>query len=326
MSDEWGDDTIVRIAHRRRFTRVANEPIEDERLSWAALGIFVWLLSKPDNWRIDGRSIAKLSRGLGRDRVFAALSELRDAEYLQLVTYRDEHGLMRSVNVLYECPQCEDEGPGPTESWHSGPGDAADSAKALVAPDPDLPDPGPPDPGQPGPGGQDPLQRRRPTTKNARDATTPRRSDPADEGASKGVIADTERQWDGSRFVAIRDGVVVPLPQLGPDLSAVITAACGYDTARMTGRARREISEASRELRDLGADEADVRRVAKVMRQQWGEGALTPPSLVRHWPRFVAQRDPEATFVQQPHRVVPGVRFVDGRLVEDPTVTGEVEP
>lgn len=170
-----------------------------------------------------------------------------------------------------------------------------------------------------------PSSRRRRST--ARATTTSEPSEPAEAGASKtSDLADTERVWDGSRFVAIRDGVVVPLPQRGPDLAAVIGTACGYDAAHMTGRARREISEASRELRDLGADEADVRRVAKVMRQQWGEGALTPPSLVRHWPRFVAQRDPEAGFAQQPHRVVPGVRFVDGRLVEDPTVTGEVEP
>ena len=163
MSDEWTDDTIIRIAHRRDFTMVANEPIEDEQLSWATLGIFVWLLSKPNGWRIDGRSIHRLGRGLGRNRVFAALSELRESGYLRTVRRRDDQGHWTTESVLYECPQCDDETPGRTESRQSGLGE---SAKPLVAPNPSDGDPVDRDPVDRDPVDRDVIQVRRTRTEN----------------------------------------------------------------------------------------------------------------------------------------------------------------
>lgn len=120
------------------------------------------------------------------------------------------------------------------------------------------------------------------------------------------ALADTDRVWDGEKFVAIHNGVVTELARPGPDLFAAVAKACGYDVAKMTSRARGNVGQSAKELRGLGASEADVRRVAKAMRAEWGAAAVNPGSLLTHWPKFVALRDPEAGFVQVPFDTPPG--------------------
>ncbi|MBM3641606.1 MAG: hypothetical protein FJX15_09750, partial [Alphaproteobacteria bacterium] len=44
--------TIYRPARRERFTIVTNHIMNDRRLSAAALGVLVYLLSLPDDWSI----------------------------------------------------------------------------------------------------------------------------------------------------------------------------------------------------------------------------------------------------------------------------------
>jgi hypothetical protein len=47
-----GPQRIHRVANagRRRFTRIDNTAIEDPRLSFRALGVLTYVLSKPDDW------------------------------------------------------------------------------------------------------------------------------------------------------------------------------------------------------------------------------------------------------------------------------------
>jgi len=42
---------IIRRKVNRNFTVVPNEPVNDTRLSFEALGLLTYLLSRPDNWR-----------------------------------------------------------------------------------------------------------------------------------------------------------------------------------------------------------------------------------------------------------------------------------
>ena len=60
---------IIRTPKKARFTVLGNALIEDPHLSWAALGMLVYLLSKPDNWRILPAHLIK-ERQLGRDGVY----------------------------------------------------------------------------------------------------------------------------------------------------------------------------------------------------------------------------------------------------------------
>lgn len=50
---------------------------EDKRLGWAARGLLVFLLGKPDHWQVSPAALvnetAEANRSTGRDGVYAAL-------------------------------------------------------------------------------------------------------------------------------------------------------------------------------------------------------------------------------------------------------------
>lgn len=95
--------SIIRFGDRQRYTVVANEAIEDARLSFRARGILLWLLSKPDGWHIQSGAITA-SGTEGRDAVRAALAELESLGYLVRSKDQDELGRWRTVCTLYERP------------------------------------------------------------------------------------------------------------------------------------------------------------------------------------------------------------------------------
>lgn len=59
---------------------------EDKRLSWAARGLLVYLLGKPDHWQVSVAALinetADSTKQTGRDGVYALLRELEAAGYL----------------------------------------------------------------------------------------------------------------------------------------------------------------------------------------------------------------------------------------------------
>ncbi|MHC3367673.1 hypothetical protein AAI421_12135 [Rhodococcus aetherivorans] len=54
------------------FTILSNAAINDERLSFRARGVLIWLLSEPDDWRTRSDSIAGHSPKDGRDAIRSA--------------------------------------------------------------------------------------------------------------------------------------------------------------------------------------------------------------------------------------------------------------
>lgn len=69
---------------------------EDKRMSWAARGMLVYLLGKPDHWKVSPAALTNetkgLKRGTGRDGVYAILNELKEVGYLQASGVRDASG------------------------------------------------------------------------------------------------------------------------------------------------------------------------------------------------------------------------------------------
>jgi hypothetical protein len=63
------------------FTQVANEVLNDKKISWKAKGLFAYLYSKPQGWNFAGERIV----ADGTDKkaaVFSGLKELEEAGYL----------------------------------------------------------------------------------------------------------------------------------------------------------------------------------------------------------------------------------------------------
>lgn len=73
-------NTIVRAKRSETpYFMMSRATAQDEKLSWAARGILTYLLSKPDDWRIN---VKDLQQGCGRDKVYGLLDELINNRYI----------------------------------------------------------------------------------------------------------------------------------------------------------------------------------------------------------------------------------------------------
>ncbi len=96
----------IRVEHRKQFTVIDSRTINDEALSLRATGLLVWLLDKPDGWRINSIEISKRCKE-GRDAVRAALAELEEAGYITREKYRGPDGRWVNEAVVRERPLVE---------------------------------------------------------------------------------------------------------------------------------------------------------------------------------------------------------------------------
>ncbi|XQA72090.1 hypothetical protein ACM9XA_11365 [Xanthomonas sacchari] len=95
--------SIVRAPRPESNYYVLSKAIsEDGRLSWAARGLLVYLLGKPDNWQVNVESLRKQTAGArirtGRDGLYALLAELEQTGYLRRERQRGEAGRLSEVD------------------------------------------------------------------------------------------------------------------------------------------------------------------------------------------------------------------------------------
>jgi hypothetical protein len=106
---------------------------EDGNLSWGARGMLIFLLGKPDNWRVSIQNLVnettKSKKKSGRDAVYAYLAELREAGYITVYQNRSESGVFGETDYLVH--------------EHSEP--LTEIPDTAVSPLPDLPDTALPD-------------------------------------------------------------------------------------------------------------------------------------------------------------------------------------
>jgi hypothetical protein len=93
---------IIRVEKRKRFTIISNVPIEDERLSWEALGVLCWLLSKPDGWEALRAAVSNQKRGAGRDKAARIFAELQAANYMLRRKRQRKDGRFEWASLVFE--------------------------------------------------------------------------------------------------------------------------------------------------------------------------------------------------------------------------------
>ena len=98
--------TIVRAPRQpERFTRISNETIDDARLSFKALGLLAYILSKPDHWNVSREHLAT-THADGQASVRSALRELRTAGYIVVETVHAAPGQLAGRRmVVHDTPQ-----------------------------------------------------------------------------------------------------------------------------------------------------------------------------------------------------------------------------
>src|SRR3990172_3952024 len=81
------DKTVFRVEKNKDnpFVMIDRRTIENPKLSWKAKGVLAYLLSRPDDWVIRFKDLAKRAPD-GGHIVRAAMKELRDAGHIQLIT------------------------------------------------------------------------------------------------------------------------------------------------------------------------------------------------------------------------------------------------
>lgn len=89
---------ILRHGRRRRYTTVDNACLEDERLSFRAVGLLAYLLSRPDGWNANYRHLVTVHSD-GQRAVRSAMEELREHGYLEQHRRHDAE----SGTFVWEC-------------------------------------------------------------------------------------------------------------------------------------------------------------------------------------------------------------------------------
>lgn len=94
--------TVVTRKRSGNFAVVPNAIAEDERLSFEARGLLVYLLAKPHDWKVQVGDIRRSGK-IGRDKAYKLLKELRDTGYIVLEQQRDAGALFGDTNyVVYD--------------------------------------------------------------------------------------------------------------------------------------------------------------------------------------------------------------------------------
>jgi hypothetical protein len=104
--------TIYRPARRAQYTVVSNTLMNDERLSADALGVLVYLLSRPDDWAIHRDQLMARFK-IGRDKFQAIFRELSGFGYarLEAVAVAESGQLAGKRWVIIEEPEAENRQP-----------------------------------------------------------------------------------------------------------------------------------------------------------------------------------------------------------------------
>lgn len=102
---------IKRSKRINKYTIIDNNIINNRQLSYEALGLLVYILSKPDNWTVKNSDLANRVSGsrdtYGKDKLGRIIKELITLGYAVYQTQNNpETGrLSGKVLVVFDCPQ-----------------------------------------------------------------------------------------------------------------------------------------------------------------------------------------------------------------------------
>ena len=85
--------SIKRAPRKHSYTNINNKVFQNGVLSWRAMGLLSYVLSKPDNWNIIPDALVKVTEGTAkndrRSTVYDILKELKDSGFVSMTRYGD---------------------------------------------------------------------------------------------------------------------------------------------------------------------------------------------------------------------------------------------
>lgn len=97
----------IRVSKDSNYSCINNQLINNASLSWAARGLLVYLLSKPDDWTANVEHLATQGP-TGKKGLWSLLKELETHGYLTRAKRRDGQGRWEWEQVLREVPQIDE--------------------------------------------------------------------------------------------------------------------------------------------------------------------------------------------------------------------------
>ena len=101
-------------SYSNNFTITPNHIINDDRISLKAKGVYLFLISKPENWSFSVERIAKQNKD-GEDSVKTALKELEKFGYLKRIQANNRGYFGMMDYIISDVPQPSGENP-PTDT------------------------------------------------------------------------------------------------------------------------------------------------------------------------------------------------------------------
>lgn len=98
--------SAFKIHKTKNFTVLSVHHLKNSQLSLKAKGLLSLMLSLPDDWDYSVMGLSTLSKD-GKDAVMSALTELSDAGYICIESFRNEKGQYESIYNVYEEPNRE---------------------------------------------------------------------------------------------------------------------------------------------------------------------------------------------------------------------------
>lgn len=95
---------IRRGKHESRYSIIPNDTSDDMSLTYEALGLLVYLIAKPQDWRVRIPDLTK-RKGTGRDRCYKLLAELEAAGYIVRERIRRKGKMGEIEYVVYDTPR-----------------------------------------------------------------------------------------------------------------------------------------------------------------------------------------------------------------------------
>lgn len=99
--------SIIRTSHNKEnpYVQIHKKTLEDPKLSWAAKGLWAYLMSRPDNWRVNVSHLSKIydcdgKKGGGEKAIWTLLNELIDHGYCERITNKSSKGLFIGVEYV----------------------------------------------------------------------------------------------------------------------------------------------------------------------------------------------------------------------------------
>ncbi|TDA63579.1 helix-turn-helix domain-containing protein [Sulfuricurvum sp. IAE1] len=97
-------------SYSNNFTITPNHIINDEKISLKAKGLYLYLVSKPDNWAFSIERISKESKD-GEDSVKSAIKELEKCGYLTRSQFNKNGNFGSNIYTLFDEPLPSGENP-----------------------------------------------------------------------------------------------------------------------------------------------------------------------------------------------------------------------